>query len=194
MHSNFVSPYRASCITHQYNRYMSWVIWITGLPGSGKSTVALKVKEKVPDTVILRMDILRKIVTPEPTYSGKEREYVYKALVYTAKTVYDLGHNVIIDATGNRRFWRQLARKLIPGFFEIYVKCPLELCREREKTRIDTHDAPAEIYKKGEAGSPVPGINVPYEEPENPELTINTEKESTEDAAEKIVRLIQKQS
>ena len=74
------------------------------------------------------------------------------------------------------------------------MKCPLELCREREKTRIDTHDAPAEIYKKGEAGSPVPGINVPYEEPENPELTINTEKESTEDAAEKIVRLIQKQS
>ena len=173
---------------------MSWVIWITGLPGSGKSTVALKVKEKVPDTVILRMDILRKIVTPEPTYSGKEREYVYKALVYTAKTVYDLGHNVIIDATGNRRFWRQLARKLIPDFFEIYVKCPLELCREREKTRIDAHDAPAEIYKKGETGSPVPGINVPYEEPENPELTINTEKESTEDAAEKIVRLIQKQS
>ena len=164
------------------------------MPGSGKSTVALKVKEKVPDTVILRMDILRKIVTPEPTYSGKEREYVYKALVYTAKTVYDLGHNVIIDATGNRRFWRQLARKLIPDFFEIYVKCPLELCREREKTRIDTHDAPAEIYKKGEAGSPVPGINVPYEEPENPELTINTEKESIEDAAEKIVRLIQKQS
>ena len=164
------------------------------MPGSGKSTVALKVKEKVPDSVILRMDILRKIVTPEPTYSGKEREYVYKALVYTAKTVYDLGHNVIIDATGNRRFWRQLARKLIPDFFEIYVKCPLELCREREKTRSDTHDAPAEIYKKGEAGSPVPGINVPYEEPENPELTINTEKESPEDAAEKIVRLIQKQS
>jgi adenylylsulfate kinase len=107
-------------------------MWITGLPGSGKSTVALNVKAKVPDTVILRMDILRKIVTPEPTYSGKEREYVYKALVYTAKTVYDLGHNVIIDATGNRRFWRQLARKLIPDFFEIYVKCPLELCRTRK--------------------------------------------------------------
>lgn len=184
--------YRASCITHQYNRYMSWVMWITGLPGSGKSTVALKVKENVPDTIILRMDILRKIVTPEPTYSDEEREYVYRAIVYTAKTVYDLGHNVIIDATGNRRFWRQLARKSIPDFFEVYVKCPLELCREREQSRVDTHDAPAKIYEKGETGSPVPGMNVPYEEPEAPDLTVNTEKESPENAVERIIRLVQK--
>ncbi|MBI5055840.1 MAG: adenylyl-sulfate kinase [Nitrospirae bacterium] len=168
---------------------MPKVIWITGLPGSGKSTVALELKKKIPDAVILRIDDLRKIVTPAPTYSGKEREYVYKALVYTAKTIYDLGHNVIIDATGSRKFWRKLARKLIPDFFEVYLKCPVELCIEREKTRADTHGAPKKIYEKGKAGAPVPGVNVPYEEPEDPELIIDAEKESAEEAAERIVRL-----
>ena len=169
---------------------MPWVIWITGLPGSGKSTVALAVKEKFPDAVILNMDKLRKIVTPQPTYSDTEREYVYRAIVFTAKTLYKLGHNVIIDATGNKKSWRELARKLIPDFFEVYLKCPIELCMEREKTRIDTHAAPMRIYEKGKKGSPVPGINIPYEEPDKPEIIINTEKESPDMAAGKIVKIL----
>ena len=169
---------------------MPWVIWITGLPGSGKSTVALAVKEKFPDAVILNMDKLRKIVTPQPTYSDEEREYVYRAIVFTAKTLYELGHNVIIDATGNKKSWRELARKLIPDFFEVYLKCPIELCMEREKTRVDTHSAPTRIYEKGKKGSPVPGINIPYEESDKPEIIINTEKEPPDMAAEKIVKML----
>lgn len=169
---------------------MSWVLWITGLPGCGKSTVALKVKELLPDAVILQMDDLRKIVTPAPTYSEEEREHVYRALVYTAKTLCEAGHNVIIDATGNRRSWRQLARELISDYMEVYLECPVEVCVKREKTRLDTHAAPAGIYEKGKEGWPVPGINVPYEEPDKPELIIDTEKEPLEKAAEKIVRLV----
>ncbi len=169
---------------------MSWVIWITGLPGSGKSTIALATKEKIPDAVILRIDELRKIVTPEPTYSDIEREYVYRAIVFTAKTLYALGHTVIIDATGNKKSWRELARELIPEFFEVYLQCPIELCIEREKTRIDTYAAPTKIYEKGKKGWPVPGITVPYEEPDNPEIIIDTEKESPEIAAEKIVKIL----
>ncbi|UCD35441.1 MAG: adenylyl-sulfate kinase [Nitrospiraceae bacterium] len=170
----------------------STVIWITGLPGSGKSTVALALKKRAPRSVIIRMDDLRKIVTPEPTYSADEREYVYRALVYTAKTVAEQDLDVIIDATGNRRSWRRLARDLIPRFVEVYLKCPLALCAEREKRRIDRHSAPGGIYEKGEAGWPVPGVNVPYEEPENPEVIIDTEKTSPVEAAECIHALIQK--
>lgn len=180
-----------SRIMHLYNRCMSWVAWLTGLPGSGKSTIALLVKEKLTDTVVLRMDDLRKIVTPEPTYSDTEREYVYRALVYTARELYELGHDVIIDATGNLKSWRQLAREVIDDFFEIYLECPIEVCIEREKRRTDTHAAPARIYEKGKSGWPVPGMNVPYEEPECPELKIKTHKETPEDAADKIVKLIQ---
>jgi len=169
---------------------MSWVVWVTGLPGCGKSTVAVQVKERLPDTVILRSDELRKIITPDPKYSGREREYVYKALVYTARTIYELGHNVIIDATGNRRFWRELARKIIPDFYEVYLKCTVETCRMREESRSERFGAPGHIYQKGAAGAPVPGVTVPYEEPENPDLTIDAEHEPPDQAAEKIIRLV----
>ena len=170
--------------------FMAWVVWITGLPGSGKSTVAFAVKQKIPDAVLLQSDKLREFVIPDPKYTGDEREYVYKALVYTAKTVYELGHNVIIDATANWRLWRDLARKIIPNYFEVYLKCSIEVCKERERTRKNSHGAPEGIYTKGEQGAPVPGVNVPYEEPLHPELIIDMETILPEEAAEKIVRLV----
>ncbi len=169
---------------------MAVVIWITGLPGCGKSTVAAAFKEKMSDAVIIRMDELRKIVTPEPTYSDAERELVYRSLVYTAKMLHHLGHTVIMDATGNKKTWRQLARGLIPDFFEVYLSCSLERCMEREKTRNAAHGAPRKIYEKGRAGWPVPGLNVPYEEPEDPDVIIDTEKKSPEEAAEMIMHLV----
>ncbi|RJQ15322.1 MAG: adenylyl-sulfate kinase [Nitrospiraceae bacterium] len=169
---------------------MPYVIWITGLPGSGKSVTASALKERIPDAVVLRMDELRRIVTPEPDYSDAEREHVYRAIVYTAKILYELGHTVIIDATGNRKSWRELARSMVPGFKEVYLKCPIDVCIKRESTRADTHAAPAKIYEKGKAGAPVPGINVSYEEPDVPDLIIDSGKESPEEAAEKILRLI----
>lgn len=170
---------------------MSWVIWITGLPGCGKSSVALALKKRVPDAVILQTDELRKFITPEPDYSEREREHLYRALVFMAKSVCELGHNVIIDATGNRRTWRELARGSIPDFYEVYLRCSVEICIEREKSRVDTHGAPKGIYKKGEEGWPVPGVNVPYEEPEEPDIIIDAEKEGPDISAEKIVKILE---
>lgn len=148
-------------------------IWITGLPGSGKSTVADALKELYPDFVILRMDEFRKVVTPQPSYSDSERDLLYRSLVYLAKSITDLGHNVIIDATGNMRSWRDMARDLIPSYIEVYLKCPLEVCIEREERRVDSRGAPRDIYKKGEKGSPVPGVNAPYQESLNAEIEID---------------------
>jgi len=164
------------------------VIWITGLPGSGKSTVADAVKERYPAFVILRMDDLRKIVTPQPTYSDDERDLVYRSLISMAKNLSDLNHDVIIDATGNMRRWRELARETISLFAEVYLTCSLETCRQREKRRAETHGAPRNIYAKGAEGAPVPGVNVVYEEPLNAEIVIDVEKVSVVDAAERIVR------
>jgi len=151
-------------------------IWITGLPGSGKSTVADELKKNHPDFVVLRMDEMRKVVTPQPTYSDSERELVYRAIVYFARRLTGLGHDVIIDATGNFRRWRGLARELIPRYIEVYLRCPLERCAERERQRSESRDAPRDIYQKAAAGWPVPGLTAPYEEPLDPEITIDTEK------------------
>jgi adenylylsulfate kinase len=161
-------------------------LWITGLPGSGKSTIADVLKKAHPEFTVLRMDELRKIVTPNPTYSDTERDIVYRSLVYLAKTLTERGHDVIIDATGNLRKWRDMARQLIPRYLEVFLRCPIELCIQRETSRSETHGAPQEIYKKGGAGWPVPGMVVPYEEPLHPEIVIDTESTTIENTLEKI--------
>lgn len=166
-------------------------IWITGLPGSGKSTVADEVKKNHPEFVILRMDQMRKIVTPDPTYSDAERDIVYSALVYLVRKLTELGHDVIIDATGNLRKWRELARQLIPRYIEVYLRCPIDVCMQREKQRMETHEAPKDIYQKGTAGWPVPGVTAPYEEPLNPELAIDTDSNTIEETVAKIIKKIE---
>src|SRR4030065_2384999 len=160
-------------------------VWITGLPGSGKSTVADALKKTHPEFIVLRMDELRKVITPEPTYSDSEREIVYRTLVYLAKKLTELGHYVIIDATGNLRRWRDLARELIPKYIEIYLKCPIETCMRREKKRIERHEAPGDIYKKGTKGWPVPAIVVHDEQPLHPDIIVYTAKTSLENSIAK---------
>ncbi len=169
---------------------MPLAVWITGLPGSGKSTISEAFRRKHPEFIILRIDELRRIVTPEPTYSEEEREYVYRALVFTARKLQDAGHDVIIDATGNMRRWRDLARKVLDNFREVYLRCNLELCAQREMKRRVRHAAPKDIYRKAQEGWPVPGVNVPYEEPESPELVIDTEKTEVSRAVEMLESLI----
>jgi len=159
------------------------VLWITGLPGSGKSTVADALKELLPDLVILRMDELRRFVTPRPTYSDGERDIVYRAMIYTAQTLSALGHRVIIDATGNRRKWRDLARDTTHRFAEVYISCPLALCVEREESRKETRGAPRDIFRRAGAGWPVPGLSAPYEEPLHPELIVRSDEMSPAAAA-----------
>jgi len=161
-------------------------IWITGLPGSGKSAIADELKKMHPDLIILRMDAMRKIVTPEPTYSDVERDIVYRSFVFLAQTLTDAGHDIIMDATGNLRKWRELARGLIQRYTEVYLSCPLEECIRRETARKDSRGAPRDIYLKGRSGAPVPGVNAPYEVSADPELVIDTSVTSITKAVEKI--------
>ncbi|MEJ2183723.1 MAG: adenylyl-sulfate kinase [Nitrospirota bacterium] len=165
-------------------------LWITGIPGSGKSALARALAEELPGLVVLRMDDLRKVATPEPTYSEEERDVLYRALVFTASTLAGLGHDVLIDATGNLRRWRELARALIPRFAEVYLRCPLKVARAREASRAGEGGAPPDIYKKGEEGWPVPGFTAPYEEPLHPELTLQSESLSLREEAARVRRLL----
>ena len=171
---------------------MAWAIWITGLPGSGKTTIAREVQNLLSGEglKLLQLDEVRKIITPQPKYTEEERSIVYASLAYMAKILTECGINVIVDATANRKGYRDLARQLIPNFAEIYVKCTLEICIERESTRV-TKYSPKGIYKRAAAkSSTVPGINVPYEEPNNPEVVIDSEKIDPKEAAKDIVKRI----
>jgi adenylylsulfate kinase len=173
-----------------------WCVWVTGLPGSGKSVVSgalLKLlEEKGIHTQLLSSDALRKVLTPKPKYTLKEREIVYATLVYIAKLLTQNGVNVVIDATGNLRRYRENARKQIPCFIEAYLECPLEVCMEREAKRGKTYQAPKQIYAKALEGKAptVPGIGEPYEPSLNPEITIDTTKYTPEECAQKILNLI----
>ena len=175
-----------------------WCVWITGLPGSGKSSVANLLLDELKSlgihAQIVSIDMIRQYATPKPTYSEKERATVYGALVFTAKMLTENGVNVIIDATGNRRAFREQARQIIPNFMEAYLKCPLEVCVNREAGRRDTHLAPKGIYKKAEEGKAptVPGVGVPYEEPLNAEIAVDSSKLSAEACTERILAAIQK--
>ena len=175
-----------------------WCVWITGLPGSGKSTVANLLLEKLKarniNAQIVSIDMIRKYATPQPTYSEKERATVYGALVFTAKMLTENGTNTIIDATGNRRLFRNQARQAISLFMEAYLECPLEVCMQRETKRKNTHLAPTDIYKKAKEGESqtVPGVGVPYEKPFNPEAKVDSSRFSAEECAEKIFALVQK--
>jgi len=179
---------------------LGWCIWITGLPGSGKSTIARKLQEQLENlgvkTQILSSDMLRKFATPKPKYTEEEREIVYGSLVFTAKMLVENGVNVIIDATGNRRRYRNLARESIRNFAEIYLKCPLQICMEREMRRKETYYAPREVYKKALRGESktVPGLGAPYEESLNPELVLDTDKLSPEECVKKIIEFLKSQS
>src|SRR5512132_3625711 len=122
---------------------MSWALWITGLPGSGKSVIARAAAADLAAhgerVTILELDALRRTLTPTPTYGGAEREAVYRALVMIARSLTRAGRPVIIDATAHRREWRALARSSIEDFAEVQLVCPLEIVRERERTRGPGH-------------------------------------------------------
>ena len=173
---------------------MSWVVWFTGLPGCGKTTIAKEVKAGLEDrgirVKVLELDEIRRVITPKPSYSDQERDVVYASLAYMAKLLSEAGTNVIIDATANRRRYRDLARELIPQFAEVYVKASLASCIERERGRKAVY-SPKGIYAKaGGEGAAVPGVNVAYEEPLNPGVVVDAESVSPDQNAVVVVNWI----
>lgn len=130
-------------------------------------------------------------MTPNPTYSEEERERVYATIVYMANILNQNGVNVIIDGTGNRRKYRDLARRALKKFALVYVRCPLEVCITRERHRgRGSGGAPTGIYEKALDGrsATVPGINVPYEEPLDAEVVVDSDQMGASECAEEILR------
>jgi len=173
-----------------------WAVWLTGMPGSGKSTLARLVSRKLLRhnirTQVLSIEIVREVLTPRPKYSEEERDIVYGALVLVTKLLAQNGVNVIVDATANRRKYRDAARRSIRQFAEVYLECPLGVCMQHETRRKRRFGAPSRIYLKGKTGASktVPGLGVPYEKPLSAELVLDTSVLRPRVCAEKIVTMV----
>ena len=166
-----------------------FAVWLTGLPASGKSTIARElVRELAARGVrprVLESDAVRRQITPRATYGVSERDMFYASLSFAARILTEHGVPVIVDATANRRAYRDRSRAEIPRFLEVYVRCPLALCRARD---------PKGIYRRGAKGvAPnVPGLTAPYERPLRPEVTVDGSADAPETSARRIVAALEK--
>jgi len=164
-----------------------FALWLTGLPASGKSSIVARLIPKLASlgvTVeVLESDAVRRIVTPEASYSTEERDLFYRTLGFMGARLLAHGVNVIIDATASRRAYRDFARTLMPDLLEVSIECPLQVCMERDKKGT---------YRRGLQGesSTVPGLQEPYEVPLSPDLVIDTTVTSSEAAADRLLDLI----
>jgi len=161
-----------------------WAVWITGPPASGKSSVARFLKKKLTqigvEAQILESEIVSRVLTPNPTHSLEEQEKFHNALVYIGVLLTQNGVNVIFDATAHKRRWRRAARGLIDKFLQAYIRCPFEVCRERDQKGTYRKDATREGYR-------TPDAQDEYEEPWHADIELDCLRDSPEASAEKIM-------
>jgi bifunctional enzyme CysN/CysC len=168
------------------NGHGAAVLWFTGLSGSGKSTVARKVEQKLFEqgcrTMYLDGDHLRHGLNGDLGFSDADRTENIRRVAEVARLGFEHGQIVLCSFISPFRSDRDFARSLIAQgrFFEIFVKCDLEVCKRRD---------PKGLYAKAFRGEikQFTGISSPYEEPASPELVVETDLQSTDDIAAQIL-------
>ena len=166
------------------------VLWFTGLSGSGKSTIASEVAYKLQSmgrlTYILDGDNIRHGLNKDLGFSPEDRNENIRRISEVANLFADAGVITITAFISPYRKYRNFCRELIGNdrFIEIYAKASLETCEKRD---------PKGMYKKARAGiiKDFTGIDAPYEEPENPELIIDTDKETVDESTERVLQKLQ---
>ncbi|ACO03782.1 MAG TPA: adenylyl-sulfate kinase [Persephonella sp.] len=171
--------------------HKSAILWFTGLSGSGKSTLAHAVEEKLFEmgvhTYVLDGDNVRRGINKDLGFSEEDRKENIRRIGEISKLFVDAGIIVLSAFISPYRRDREFVRNLVEKdeFIEIYVKCPLEVCETRDVKGL---------YKKAREGliKNFTGIDDPYEEPENPEIVVETDKEPLEESVEKIIGYLRK--
>ncbi|MCH8904712.1 MAG: adenylyl-sulfate kinase [Bacteroidetes bacterium] len=164
------------------NEHKSVIIWFTGLSGSGKSTLANRVQEMLFDdalhTYLLDGDNVRQGLNKDLGFSAEDRQENIRRIGEVAKLFVDAGTIVMTAFISPYITDRQMVRDLVEEdeFVEVFVKCPLEVCEERDTKGL---------YAKARQGliKNFTGIDDPYDEPENAELVVDTDKLDLEESA-----------
>jgi adenylylsulfate kinase len=161
-----------------------FMVWFTGLPAAGKTTLARAVRkllaEKGIAAIVLDSDELRRILTPNPTYSEEERDWFYAVVADLAAWLVGSGVHVLVAATAHRRSYRARARAQVANFAEVYVRCSPAACRARD---------PKGLYVRAAAGTVhgLPGVDVEFEPPGVEAIVVDTETVSPEEGALRVV-------
>lgn len=143
------------------------------------------------------MDSIRKKIYPRPTYSDIERDVSYRCFVLIASYLSYAGATVVLDGTGHKLLWRKLARQECPRFIEVFVKCPIEICVERETKRRNNNLVRKKLYEKALARlrqgkrirglGKMPGVDEPYEESAKPEIVLDSSSQTPRFLLKKVI-------
>ena len=178
---------------NQLNDHKSVVIWFTGLSGSGKSTLAHSVEEELHNlgcrTFVLDGDNVRHGLSSNLTFSDNDRKENIRRIGEAANLMMEAGVIAMTAFISPFNEDRNLVRQLLPqgDFIEIYCNASLEACESRDVKGL---------YKRARSGEikNYTGIDSPYEEPNSPELIVNTEKESLDESVSKVIDLLKAHS
>lgn len=168
-----------------------FTLWFTGLSGAGKSTITNILEKKIKDIglkiEVLDGDVVRTHLSKGLGFSKEDRDTNIRRIGYVASLLSRNGVIVITAAISPYIDIRNEVRDMHENFVEVYAKCPLEVVEKRDVKGL---------YKKARSGE-IPqftGVSDPYEEPVNPEIVVETSKETPEESANKIFNWLKENS
>ncbi len=165
-----------------------FTLWFTGLPCSGKSVVADGVAEILRGRGLrverLDGDIVRQDLTRDLGFSREDRNENIRRVTFVAKLLTRNGVAVLTSFISPYREIRARSRREIGNYIEVYAKCPLEVCIRRDVKGMYQKAIRGEIKE-------FTGVSDPYEEPENPEILLETDKETLEESVQKVLRSLE---
>ncbi len=176
---------------HSLNKHRSGLIWFTGLSGSGKSTLAHAVEARLHDmkvrSYVLDGDNIRTGLNKDLGLDPEDRKENIRRIAEVSKILVDAGLLVFASFIAPYKESRRFVRELMTDwpYYECYVKCSLEVCEQRD---------PKGLYKRARAGeiTNMTGISAPYEEPENPDIVIETDNLTLKQSVDLMIKFLVK--
>jgi len=165
------------------------VIWFTGVPASGKSTIAAAVEKELRTQGLpvenLDADEVRANLSPNLGYTAEARDENTKRLAWMSQMLSKHGVNVVVAAVSPLHSHRDRAREWCSKFVEVFVDCPLEVCQQRDPKGLYAQAARGEV-------NDIAGMHMPYEAPNDPEIHCATHLETVQDCAQAVLEKLKK--
>lgn len=164
-------------------------VWLTGLPSAGKTTIAQRLSEQLEargyPVEVLDGDEIRLRLSKGLGFSKADRDEHIRRVAYVAKLLTRVGATVIVSAISPYRSVREEARAEIRRFVEVYVNCAVEECMRRDVKGL---------YQKALRGelANFTGVSDPYEPPLNPDVVVNTDRETLQESTGKILKALER--